>query len=116
MMIVDAPTPHPTSATFAPRSSLAVTPSSAGSHDWIRLPRYPDRKNRSVPSNRHGCWWPHSRPAPVLKFAAIFDSPAHIAAVTWNRPGTNAGLSEFASASAASGGNRYVLVSVQYWT
>lgn len=35
--IVDAPWPQPTSATAAPRLSLATTPSSAGSQAEMRL-------------------------------------------------------------------------------
>ena len=37
MRIVENPCPQPTSATFAPRSSFAGTPSSAGSQDVTRL-------------------------------------------------------------------------------
>ena len=33
MMMVENPCPQPTSATVAPRSSFATTPSRAGSHD-----------------------------------------------------------------------------------
>jgi hypothetical protein len=37
MMMVEAPSPHPTSATLAPARSLSATPSSAGSHALTRL-------------------------------------------------------------------------------
>ena len=36
MMIVEAPSPHPTSATLAPACSLSTTPSRAGSHALTR--------------------------------------------------------------------------------
>jgi hypothetical protein len=36
MMIVEAPSPQPTSATLAPDCSLSTTPSSAGSHALTR--------------------------------------------------------------------------------
>jgi hypothetical protein len=44
MMIVDAPYPQPTSATFAPARSFASAPSRAGIHDWTRFAPYPGRK------------------------------------------------------------------------
>lgn len=54
MMTVEAPCPHPTSATLAPASSFDTTPSSAGSHVETRSALYPGRKNFSTPENMHG--------------------------------------------------------------
>ena len=100
----DAPWPQPTSATLAPRFSLASTPSSAGIHAPIKFPRYPERKKRSVPWNRIGSWSPHSMPAPLRNAWAMRGSARIAAAITWNAPGRKAGLVSSASASACSGG------------
>jgi hypothetical protein len=54
MMIMDAPCPHPTSATLAPARSFSTTPSRAGSHSSTRWAA--GRKSRKTPENsRSSC-------------------------------------------------------------
>src|SRR5258708_40282388 len=47
--MVEAPFPHPTSATLAPASSFSFTSLSEGIHELTRLAAYPGRKNFSHP-------------------------------------------------------------------
>src|SRR5580704_6336172 len=92
MRMVEAPCPQPTSATRAPRSSFACTPSSARIHEEMRLAAYPGRKNRSVPASRS--WWCscHPTPSPLWNARSIFSSSLIAAVATWNAPGPDRSL------------------------
>ena len=86
MMIVDAPYPQPTSATFAPARSFASAPSRAGIHDWTRFAPYPGRKNRSVPWNRSGSCSCHPIPSPVRNASTAFGTIRVAASIPWKPP------------------------------
>ena len=105
IMMVEAPTPQPTSATLAPRASL--------SYDTVeRRDQYDDQIADIAGAEEPLGAFEQARmlvapgqPGAALEVAStIFASPLHIACATWNRPGQEAGLDSSASANACSAG------------